>query len=155
MRFARSHKSYLAAAAGCVLLSPVWGQQADPASKKSGKTHFQSYCAACHQYDGQGAGAAPPLDGSPWVTGPAERLIKIILHGVRGPMEIHGKTYNREMPGFGKMLSDAEAASLAAFVRRRFGAVKEPVTPEQVRRIREAHQDRAEYWHVDELLDEP
>src|SRR5262249_13679711 len=38
-----------------------------------GATHFKSYCAACHQYDGQGAGDAPPLSNSPWITGPEHR----------------------------------------------------------------------------------
>jgi len=48
-------------------------------------------------------GEAPPLAGSPWVTGPEERLIKIVLHGVHGPMQIEGKTYDQEMPGFGRI----------------------------------------------------
>src|SRR6266568_9472270 len=75
-----------------------------------GSTQFQSYCAACHQYDGQGMGDAPPLAGSPWVTGPENRLIRIVLHGVRGPMEVDGKAYNQEMPGFGQILSDSDIA---------------------------------------------
>src|SRR5436190_1457091 len=85
-----------------------------------GSVQFQSYCAACHQYDGQRMGEAPPLAGSPWVAGPEERLIKIVLHGVHGPMEVDGKTYDQEMPGFGRILSDVEVASLLSFVRRRF-----------------------------------
>src|SRR5438128_2483096 len=58
-----------------------------------GRISFQSYCAACHQYDGQGMGDAPPLAGSPWVTGPEDRLIRIVLHGLRGRLEGYGKTY--------------------------------------------------------------
>ena len=65
-----------------------------------GQIQFQSYCAACHQYDGQRMGDAPALAGSQWVTGPASRLIRIVLHGVRSPMVVDGKTYDREMPGF-------------------------------------------------------
>ena len=77
--------------------------QAEP-----GQIQFQSYCAACHQYDGQRMGDAPALAGSHWVTGPASRLIRIVLHGVRGPMVVDGKTYDREMPGFGQILSDTQ-----------------------------------------------
>src|SRR5207247_8310594 len=94
-----------------------------------GRIRFQTYCAACHQYDGQRMGDAPPLAGSPWVTGLEDTLIKIVLHGVRGPIEIEGKTYDQEMPGFGRVLSDADVASLLSFVRRRFGGPGELITP--------------------------
>jgi mono/diheme cytochrome c family protein len=125
----------------------------DPVSiAEPGAREFQSYCAACHQYDGQGVGQAPPLDGSPWVTGPEDRLIRIVLHGVRGPMEVHGKIYDLEMPGFGAILSDEALASLLSFVRRRFGTPSEPITPAAVGRIRGAHGSRTDYWRVEELL---
>ena len=116
---------------------------------------FQSYCAACHQYDGQGVGEAPPLDNTPWVIGPAERLIKIALHGVRGKMEIQGKTYDREMPGFGQVLSDEDAATLLSFVRSRFGALEEPISVAMVHQVRTANEGRTDYWTVDELLSDP
>jgi mono/diheme cytochrome c family protein len=121
---------------------------------ESGLVPFQNYCAACHQYDGQGMGDAPPLDHSPWVTGPEERLIKLVLHGVRGPMEVAGKNYDLEMPGFGPVLSDSEAASLLSFVRRRFGGIKEPVRPGAVARVRAEHRGRTTYWDVEQLLQE-
>ena len=116
---------------------------------------FNNYCAACHQHDGQGGVEAPPLAGSPWVTGPEGRLIRIVLHGVRGAMEVRGNTYDREMPGFGQVLSDADAASLLSFVRRRFGAPSEPITPATVSRVRAANQTRTGYWSVEELLGKP
>jgi mono/diheme cytochrome c family protein len=119
-----------------------------------GRTQFESYCAACHHIDGQGvAGEAPPLTGSSWVTGPERRLIRILLHGVRGPIEVAGKTYNREMPGFGQVMTDAEIASLASFVRSRFGGMSGPVEPAAIRRIRTAAPQRRDPWTADELLD--
>ena len=131
-------------------------QPARSASPVPGERHFASYCAACHQYDGQGMGDAPPLDASStWVTGPPERLIKIVLHGVKGKMEIAGRTYDREMPGFGKMLTDEQAASLLSFVRRQFAGVNESITPDAVGHIRASNQDRTAYWSVEELLAEP
>jgi mono/diheme cytochrome c family protein len=126
-----------------------------PLNLKAGGEQFQSYCAACHQYDGQGMGAAPPLVDSPWVTGPEERLIKIVLHGVRGAMEVHGETYDREMPGFGGILSDAEAASLLSFVRESFGAAGKPISASTVGRVRAASESRTDYWTVEELLTVP
>jgi len=129
---------------------PIRAPATDPGSKQ-----FQSYCAGCHQHDGQGGAEAPPLAGSPWVAGPESRLIKIVLHGVRGPIEVHGKTDDREMPGFGRILSDADVASLLSFVRRRFGAPSEWITPAAVGRVRAANPTRTDYWHVEELLEKP
>lgn len=100
-------------------------------------------------------GAAPPLAGSSWVTGPEKRLIRIVLHGVEGPMEVQGQTYDREMPGFGNILTDAQIASLLTFVRRRFGEPSEPIAVETVSRVRAATPERTEYWTVDELLADP
>jgi mono/diheme cytochrome c family protein len=117
-----------------------------------GRIHFQSYCAACHQYDGQGMGDAPSLANSPWVSGPESRLIRIVLHGVRGPMVVDGKSYDREMPGFGQVLSDSEIASLLSYVRKQFSASSGPVTVEMVSRVRGANRGRTLYWRVDELL---
>jgi len=128
----------------------IRSHRADP-----GQIQFQSYCAACHQYDGQRMGDAPALAGSPWVTGPENRLIRIVLHGVRGAMVVDGKTYDREMPGFGPILADTEIAFLLSYVRRQFGAPSEPITVEMVSRVRAANQTRTQYWRVDELLEKP
>ena len=98
-------------------------------------------------------GEAPPLDNSPWVVGPAERLIRIVLHGVEGPIEVNGKTYDREMPGFGGMLTDRQTAALATYARARFGASAPPVTPQDVMRVRKNHAGRTAYWSAAELLD--
>ena len=138
----------LAALAGCA------GRRSASAVRppEPGLAQFQSYCAACHQYDGQRMGDAPPLAGSPWVQGPPDRLIRIVLGGVRGRMEIAGQTYDREMPGFGQILSDADAAALISFVRARFGASGAPVTPAAVGAVRDASRSRTGYWSVDELL---
>jgi hypothetical protein len=70
-------------------------------------------------------------------------------------MEVGGKTYDLEMPGFGKILTDAEVASLLSFVRKRFGAQADPITPSSVRRVRDANQIRSGYWSTEELLEKP
>ncbi len=144
-------------ATGLSLLLLLAGCDASPPQVRSvdtgpGRIHFKNYCAACHQYDGQGMGDAPSLANSPWVSGPESRLIRIVLHGVRGPMLVDGKSYDREMPGFGQVLSDSEIASLLSFVRQQFSPSSEPVTVEMVTRVRSANRGRALYWRVDELL---
>lgn len=95
------------------------------------------------------------MAGAPWVTGPPDRLIKIVLHGVRGPMVIDGKTYDLEMPGFGQVLPDADIAALLSYVRKRFGGPSELLSPAAVGRVRAAHPTRTDYWSVSELLQEP
>jgi len=119
--------------------------------EKPGEKSFKNYCATCHQYDNPGMGEAPPLHNSPWVDGPEERLVKIVLHGVRGRIELAGEVYDREMPGFGAIFSDQQLAELVSFVRMTLGKATKPVLPATVQRIRERHKGRTDYWQVDEL----
>lgn len=128
----------------------AYAQQPQPPRKPGAKT-FDSYCTACHQYDAQGMGEAPPLHDSEWVSGPEDRLIKIVLHGVRGEIEVQGKTYNREMPGFGAILSDKEVAELLTFVRQTFGKSSPAVTEAAVRQVRERYPQRRSYWRIEEF----
>lgn len=100
-------------------------------------------------------GEAPPLAGSAWVAGAEGRVIRIVLHGLHGKIEVAGKTYNQEMPGFAPVLSDVEIASLLTYARKKFGAVDEKVSETAVAQIRAAHRERKHYWTVDELLKEP
>ena len=100
-------------------------------------------------------GEAPPLEGSSWVAGPENRIIKIVLHGLRGRIEVRGKLYNQEMPSFGPILNDSEIASLLSYVRTRFGGASTPVSESAVSLIRDANRGRTDYWTVEELLKEP
>ena len=120
-----------------------------------GRALYEAHCASCHERDGSGMGSGPPLPDSPWVIGPESRLIKIALHGLKGKIDVKGKTYNLEMPGFGKVLSDAEIASLLSFVRKNSGGPADPITSARVQQVREATRNRAGYWTVDELLRDP
>lgn len=149
------HQARLLATALAVVLPVGWssafGQGGDQAADP-GEALFDSYCSACHQYDDQGMGEAPPLDNSPWVNGPPDRIVRIILHGVEGRIEIGGRTYDREMPGFGSVLSDQQVATLATYTRARFGTRLSAVAVEEVERIRQENAGRTAYWSADELL---
>ena len=130
-------------------------KQAPTPDVQLGRKRFESYCAACHQRGGTGIkDQVPPLTGSPWVAGSETRLVRIVLHGLRGPIEIQGKTYNLEMPTF-HLFTDAEIASVLSFVRGQYGRPSPPVTEATVSRIRAATRDRTTYWTVDELLEVP
>ncbi len=138
--------------AGLACLPATTFAQAREADGRHGERLFDAHCSACHQYDGQGMGEAPPLDQSPWVIGPPQRLLLIILHGVTGPIEFEGQTYDREMPGFARSLTDSEIAAVATYARSRFGARSPQVAPTEVARLREQHAGRTQYWVARDLL---
>jgi mono/diheme cytochrome c family protein len=73
-----------------------------------GEQLFLANCAACHQATGLGVpGAFPPLAKSAWVAGSEERIIKAILAGLAGEIEVNGVKYNGNMPNIGAGLKDA------------------------------------------------
>jgi len=134
----------------------TWTTSHKTEPSRSGAIHYEKLCSGCHGGDGlASAGEAPPLVGSTWVSGPEVRLIRIVTHGVRGAIEVAGKTYDREMPGVGHKLSDRDIAYLVSFVRSRWGVGAAPTTTESVRRIRVASKNRNRYWTVEELLSIP
>ena len=96
-------------------------------------------------------GEAPTLASSPWVAERADEAIRIVLHGLRGPIEVFGRSYNQEMPGFAPVLRDAEIASLLSYVRKRFAGIMTPVAEASVKAIRDADPRRMALWTVDEL----
>ena len=119
-----------------------------------GKSTFAVYCASCHQLNGTGSeGRVPPLDGSAWITGPEERLVRIVLHGLRGSIEVRGQIYNLEMLGFGQILSDAQIAGVLSYVRERFGGGARSIDSATVAAVRAGTRDRLVYWTVAELLE--
>ncbi len=115
----------------------------------------EGHCATCHQPNGTGLDPAfPSLVKSPWVTGNTDRLIKLTLHGLMGPLEINGKKYDGQVPmtPFGGMLNDDEVAAVLTFVRNHFDNQADAVTAAQVKAVRTANPDRQMFYTVDELL---
>jgi len=116
------------------------------------------YCGTCHGGDGQGVTAAgfPPLAGTRWVTGDPERLIKLTLHGLVGPMEVLGQEYPGSVPmtPFRGLLDDEEMAAVLTYVRNAFGNQAPVISEEQVRRVREATSGRSSFYSPQELLEE-
>jgi mono/diheme cytochrome c family protein len=127
---------------------------ATPLLAQDGQQLFSLYCSACHAADGKGAGqgAFPPLAGSPWVAGEPDRAVKILMHGLHGPIEVNGKAYNLEMPAQGAMLPDDQIAAILTFVRSAWGNASPAVTTEFVKQTRAGTKDRVEAWTSEELL---
>jgi len=117
-----------------------------------GKKQFDTVCITCHQAQGQGVpGVYPPLAGSEWVNGPDDRVIRIVLYGLKGDVHVEGKVFNAAaMPVFGQVAgsaynwSDDRIAAVLSYVRQDFGNKSEPVTADQVAAIRKAVGNRKE-----------
>jgi mono/diheme cytochrome c family protein len=124
-----------------------------------GKKQFESLCITCHQATGLGVpGVYPPLAGSEWVNGSDERIIRILLDGLKGPVTVHGATFGAvPMPVIGAGgagWNDEKIAAVLTYVRQEWGNKAPPVTTEKVTEIRGKVGTRAE-WSSDELLKLP
>jgi mono/diheme cytochrome c family protein len=99
----------------------VMGGGGDDRSK--GQKIFQKICAACHQQDAAGKeGVAPPLAGSEWVQAAGgERLVRIVLNGLSGPVQVQGKTWNLAMPPLRENLDDEQIAMVLNYIRSQWG----------------------------------
>lgn len=120
-----------------------------------GKTLYRGICAACHQPHGLGMeGLAPPLADSEWVLGSEQRLGRILLHGVSGPIQVKGRTYRLDMPGLG-IFTDDQVAAILTYIRREWDHGAAPVEPSTIQSIRAGTKERTEAWREEELLKVP
>lgn len=118
----------------------------------------EGYCSTCHQADGKGLPGSgfPPLSGTEWVTGSEDRLIKIILKGFMGPIEVNGKSYEGQVPmtPFEGLLKDQEVAAIATYIRNSFGNKASVVQAEKVAQIRAALKKKKDFYQSSKLLKE-
>jgi mono/diheme cytochrome c family protein len=126
-----------------------------------GKIVFEkkAQCLTCHGPTGDGSKAqnAPPLAGSEWVTaeGP-NRLIRIVLHGLNGPIDVKGEKWGAgAMLAWKDILTDDDIANVLSYIRQSWGNKASDVTPEQVKAIRDSESKRAVNWTSPELLQIP
>ncbi len=104
-----------------------------------GNEVYKSVCLVCHMADGSGVpGMHPPLANSDWVNGDKEKLIKVILNGMQGKIEVDGETYNSVMPPQAN-LTDQQIADVLTFVRSNFGNNASEITNEEVSEVRQAN----------------
>jgi mono/diheme cytochrome c family protein len=117
-----------------------------------GKQQFAVVCAQCHQPNGLGQlGKAPSLVNSPWVLGSDKRLIRIVLHGMRGEIEVGDEKFNLDMPSWAA-LTDEQIAGALTYIRRTWGHEAPAVKVADVASIRDWGQSRRDGWTQEELL---
>src|SRR6185436_10603126 len=127
-----------------------------PKPPSPGEELYVMACLPCHQPEGKGLpGVYPPLIGSDWVRGDATRLIKILLHGLSGPLTVAGQTFGNRpdsiaMPSLGG-LTDEQIADVLGYVRNEFGGNAGAVSADEVRRVRALTAGREEPWTTSAL----
>lgn len=120
---------------------------------QSGKSLYDITCGNCHRPHGFGMpGLAPPLADSEWVGASPERLIRIVLHGMTGPVSVLGKRYNMNMPGH-QSFTDEQVAAVLTYIRREWDHPYDPVAPHQVAAVRQATAGHEHGWTATELLE--
>jgi len=120
------------------------------ASFKRGEQLYigRAACFGCHGGDGTGLpNLGPTLDASDWVTGSEERLTKVLLHGLSGPININGKRFVPQafMPGLAQnpTLSNADLADVLTYIRSAWSNRAPQVTEATLARIREETKNRS------------
>jgi len=87
---------------------------------------------------------------SEWVLGKSEIPIKIILHGLSGPVVVGGRTWRLEMPPL-PTFSDEQIAGVLTYLRREWEHNAPPVSAKDVAKVRAANAKRTVAWTAEEL----
>jgi uncharacterized protein len=154
-RIARAHDNAFAQFVGSALNAPAPLDRPpqfprDEEVLRRGAAVYNTRCVACHGLDAQGVpGAFPPLAGSEWVLGDPTVPVKIVVHGLQGPITVSGTHYDSIMPPMPD-LSPQEVADVVTYIRQSFGNDASAVTPTDVQSVRRAHMRRG-LWTAEEL----
>ncbi len=100
------------------------------ASVKRGKTVYETNCMSCHMPEGTGLeGTFPPLAKSKNLAD-KNKMIKVILLGMRGPVKVNGVDYDSQMPGVS--LTDQEVSDVLNYIRNSWGNKYPAVLPKDI-----------------------
>ena len=85
---------------------------------------------------------------SKWVLGNEDRLIKIVLKGIYGPIVVNGKKYPGQVPmtPYGGLLNDKEVAAVLTYIRNSFGNKASAVEEKTVKRVREEIKNKVGFY---------
>lgn len=89
------------------------------ASIQNGKKVYETYCISCHMENGMGVEGAFPSLVKTGNLSDKNRLVKIILLGMRGPLKINGLSFDGEMAGI--EMTDKEVADVINYIRNTWG----------------------------------
>lgn len=129
-------------------------READRVLITGGEVIFKGLCASCHGQDGKGINngsallPAPPLAANKDVNADPDKLIRILLYGLSGPVD--GKMYSNVMPPLNGN-DDNYIASALSYIRNSMGNKAPAVSADMVKKIRQETAGRTKSWTMDEL----
>jgi len=108
----------------CALLFAIIGfsfvqTSAPNNSIQDGKKVYDTYCISCHMENGMGVEGAFPSLVKTGNLSDKNRLVKIILQGMRGPLKVNGISFDGEMAGI--EMTDKEVADVINYIRNSWG----------------------------------
>jgi mono/diheme cytochrome c family protein len=122
-----------------------------------GKSIYDNYCATCHGPKGLGSPAgegrliAPSFSGSPRILNHPEYAVKVLLHGLSGPVD--SKEYEGVMIAMNSN-DDEYIASVLSYIRNDFGNKGTFISPEYVSNVRKETENRTSAYSFEELISE-
>ncbi len=128
------HKlSLLAASVGLFFLT---ANSPTALASDDGKKAYEANCQACHQPTGKGLpGAFPPLAGNPNISADKLHVVRTVLQGMTGPLEVNGNKFNAVMPSM-QHLSDDDIADLSTYVLNSWGNNGGKISSDEVEAVR-------------------
>ena len=117
------------------------------AESVDGAAVYRKVCQNCHNMNGMGISPVyPPLVGSKrMLSSDVTVPIRIVLHGLDGPITVGEKTYNTMAMTAQSHLGNAEVAAVITMIRTA-GGTKPVVTVEQVEAVREKYSLEQPPW---------
>jgi len=115
-------------------------RRVEPASGElvaRGDKLYVQHCASCHGEQGEGvAGIYPALAGNRAIAlAPPQNVVQVIRHGGFMPTTASNpRPFG--MPPYGQLLSDADIAAVASFIRQSWGNAAAPVSALDVLHVR-------------------
>ncbi|GLR69621.1 PVC-type heme-binding CxxCH protein [Agaribacter marinus] len=110
----------------------------------------QAGCFGCHGVNGDGVdGLGPTFWKSEWVIDSKDKLNKVLLHGLSGPIWVNRRLINTPavMPGLANhpSIGDKELAAISTYIRNSWGNsadIDGHVSADDVKKVREETKDR-------------
>jgi len=117
-------------------------ESCDEVPRTQGKALYESYCANCHQPDGNGlVGNIPPLAQADWLQTNRNEIACVIRYGMKGPMQVNGLEYNAIMAGAHR-ITDAEITNITNYILTAWGNDLPPLGASQISDQLKACSDR-------------
>lgn len=121
-----------------VLLAGCEPAEREPLELAPGQEPYLRFCASCHGNDGRGTPPRfPPLSVAGWTELPPEGVALIVLYGLRGDIEVDGRSYRGFMPPM-RNVSDEDIAAIVGYLEREWAGRESDLTAADVGQMREA-----------------